>query len=150
MYSYRDLEQLSGVSYPLLAQWKHRGIIDGEGRPLLFTKEMAFRAVWLATLTRAHIPLDEANELFEKAVKRAAKDPGVVMLLTHEGPKFFSNETHFKRLWELVREEGAVIHVISVGLLFVEVESELEAMEKARDVRKHVDLREPGLIRAVK
>jgi hypothetical protein len=150
MYSYRDLEQLSGVSYPLLAQWKHRGVIDGEGRPLLFTKEMALRTVWLATLTRAHIPLEEASELFDDALKRAIKDPGVVMLLTHEGPKFFSNETHFKRLWALIREEGAVIHVISIGLFFEEAQAELETMRKVRNFRKSIGFSEPDLVEAVK
>lgn len=149
MYTYKDLEQLTGVSYPSLVQWKRRGFIEGEGWPLTFTEETALRAVWLAALSRAHIPLDQANELFLEALKRARKDPGVVMLLTHQGPKFFSNETHFKRLWSLVKEEGAVFQVISVGMFFQEIWKELEAIRKVRNFRGSIGLIDPESLAAV-
>jgi hypothetical protein len=145
MYTYKDLENLTGLSITWLRQWNHMGIINGDssGRPTVFDMTDAWRAAWIAMLMRAHFPLNEANELFDEALGRARKDPGVVMLLTHEGPKFLSGETHFKRLWALVREEGAVFHVISVGMFFQKVQEELETMRKVRNFRKSVGMSDP-------
>ncbi len=135
MYTYKDLEQLTGWSNQMLRNLQYQGVLSGDSsaRPVLFDEVDARRAAWLAMLVRAHLPLSEANDLFATAIRQATKDPGVVMLLTHEGPKFISSEP--KTLWELLRKEGGALHVISVGMFFNEVRKELKAIRKAHKDR---------------
>jgi hypothetical protein len=133
MYTYKDLEQLTGLSNNALRQWQFRGILDGEGRPTLFDEVDAIRAVWLVTLMRFHMPLDEANALFIEALKQGIKDPGVVMLLTPEGTKFISDK-------EKLAHQPIAFNGIRIGAFIVEVKAELEAIGKVSRYRIHLGL----------
>jgi hypothetical protein len=132
MYTYKDLEQLTGANVRMLRHYQHLGILNGDSSsyPTTFDEADAYRAAWIAMLVRAHMTIEEANSLFATAIRAAIKDFSVVMLLTHEGPKFFSEAP--TSLWDFVMREGAVFHVISVGPFFFEVRKELKAIQKVR------------------
>jgi hypothetical protein len=142
MYTYKDLEQLTGANIRMLRHYQHLGILNGDSSsyPTTFSEVDAYRAAWIAMLVRAHMTIEEANALFAPAIRNAIKDFSVVMLLTHEGPKFFNEAP--STLWDFVIREGAVFHVISVGPFFFEVRKELKAIQKVRKFRSSLRLDE--------
>jgi hypothetical protein len=146
MYTYKDLEQLTGLPYSTLLQWNHRGIINSDSsvRPAIFDEADACRAAWIVMLIRFHMPMDEANALFVEALQRGIKDPGIVMLLTHEGTKFISDERKLA-----IRKQPAVFQVIRVGAFFQEVKADLDAISKVRRFRASVGLKDHEPLQAV-
>ena len=86
-FTYKDLEQITGVAYMKLLQWKSFGYIwdngDGAGTrndPCTFDEEMIYRILWIAHLQHFSVKAIDALNLWAEA----HFDDGQILMTTAE------------------------------------------------------------------
>jgi hypothetical protein len=131
-FTYKELEQLTGLAYYALVQWKQRGLIDNDGesdgRTVTFTDEMTYRTMWLAELSKRHVPLEQALSLWFEAMKK--RKP---VLLLPQG-EWAGDKTHSKRMFE----DGAFCFAVSVPYFLEEAKQRIASLKRVTKFRRKV------------
>jgi hypothetical protein len=135
LFTYVELEQLTGIAYLTLRQWKQRGLIesDGDGDGVTFTDEMVHRLLWLSELSKCHVPQDQALSLWFQAMKK--RKP---VLLLPQG-KWGGEAEHSKKRFE----DGAICFAVSVPYLLEEAKRRITQFQQVKKFRDKVGLPAP-------
>jgi hypothetical protein len=107
---------------------------------VLFSRDDAYRAAWITMLVRSNLTVEDALALWDPALDHAVKDVGVMMMVTQEGAKFFTCAP--KDLWKELLESRCASLVVPVGIFFLRVRDELEALVKVKKMKSRLGLRE--------
>jgi hypothetical protein len=143
-FTYRDLEQLTGIAYYTLAQWKQRGYIDADGYgagtkndPVTFTDEMVHRLLWVAQLTQLGMTAPTALRLWAEAVTTQQ----TLLIATEEGHEWMDDALYAKRVSKLF-ENHPIFFAISVPHFMEQAKSRVASFERIRKVRGKIGIME--------
>jgi hypothetical protein len=149
MFTYRELEQLTGIDYSRLRNWCSRGLIevDGDGAgtknvPVTFTDEMVRRLMWIAQLGALNVHAEAALNLWAEAV-RGRKNS--ILVITDEGPSWTNKEIYEKRVKQLFAHHPMLL-AVSVPHFMESAKSRIANFERVQKFRGKIganSMREP-------
>ena len=138
-YSFKDLEQLTGVTVLTLRQWVARGYIqhDGDGSgvkgdPCTFTEDGAWSVMWLAKMRAHGISADDALTLLAEAVFDHPLD---VLVVTEEGHSWMTEKQYAKRS---PFEDHPAFFAVSMHHFYKAVKQQLASFQEVKKMRNKI------------
>lgn len=113
-YSFKDLEQLTGVTWTTFKQWQARGYIDTDGDgagtrgdPLTMTEESVYRALWLAQMRTFNVSVETALTLWEEHLREQHK----LLLIAEDGARWMSPKLYKEKMKAVFSDYPAFLTV---------------------------------------
>jgi hypothetical protein len=148
MFTYRELEQLTGINYSHLRNWCSRGLIevDGDGAgtkndPVTFTDEMVHRLMWIAQLSVLNVHAEAALNLWAEAVR----EQHAILMITDEGYDWIDAALYEKRVKQLFAHHPMLL-AVSVPHFMESAKSRIANFERVQKFRGKIgadSMREP-------
>lgn len=143
-FTYRDLEQLTGLTYHTLNNWKQRGYIeaDGDGAgtktdPITFTDEMVHRLLWVAQLTQLGMTAATALRLWVEAMTTQQK----LLIATEEGHEWMDDALYAKRVGKLF-EHHPIFFAVSVPHFMEQAKNRIANFQRVKKFRGKIGIME--------
>ena len=140
--TYKDLEQITGVAYMKLLQWKSFGYIwdngDGAGTrndPCTFDEGMIYRILWIAHLQHFSVKARDAIDLWAQAVR----DGEQILMMTGEAFAWMPSGLREKKMRQVYAHHHTFL-TVSIPHFMAEAESRLTNFQRVTKMRNKIGL----------